>query len=258
MTEIVMPRLSDTMEEGTILSWLAADGEQVSRGQELVEIETDKANMTYESDQEGVLQIVAAEGDTLPVGAVIAHIGGGDNAGTPTSTTAKNEDEPALKRTDVRTVGEGPGSEISPGGIISPEGSAGDRSVDERVKASPLARRIASERGVDLRTMTGSGPGGRIVKADVQGSGRPEGHAPAAESVELSTAKGETTIVELTRTQQTIARRMAESKATIPEFALQAEIDMEACVALRFELKSLQGPRLMRPHTTTCASRRAR
>jgi len=72
MTEIVMPRLSDTMEEGTILSWLVADGELVSRGQELVEIETDKANMTYESDQEGVLQRIAAEGDTLPVGAVIA------------------------------------------------------------------------------------------------------------------------------------------------------------------------------------------
>jgi pyruvate dehydrogenase E2 component (dihydrolipoamide acetyltransferase) len=238
MTEIVMPRLSDTMEEGTILSWLAADGEQVSRGQELVEIETDKANMTYESDQEGVLQIVAAEGDTLPVGAVIAHIGGGDNAGTPTSTTAKNEDEPTLTRTDVRTVGEGPGSEISPGGTISPEGfSAGDRSVDERVKASPLARRIASERGVDLHMMTGSGPGGRIVKADVQGAAAKP--PPAAESVGVSTAKGETTIVELTRTQQTIARRMAEAKATIPEFTLQAEIDMEACVALRFELKSL-------------------
>src|ERR1039457_3016166 len=126
MAEIVMPRLSDTMEEGTILSWLIADGEHVRRGQELVEIETDKANMTYESDQEGVLQRIAAEGDTLPVGAAIAHIGSGDDpeisvatevpaAGIPTTATPKSE--------------------------ASPTGA--------RVKASPLARRIASERGVD-------------------------------------------------------------------------------------------------------------
>src|ERR1700691_5861619 len=91
MAEIVMPRLSDTMEEGTILSWLVADGEQVSRGQELVEIETDKANMTYESDLEGVLAIIAAEGDTLPVGAVIAQIGGNDSDAS-VSTTAKNDE----------------------------------------------------------------------------------------------------------------------------------------------------------------------
>ena len=95
MAEIVMPRLSDTMEEGTILRWLEADGEQVRRGEELVEIETDKATMTYESDQEGVLQIVAAEGDTLPVGEVIAQVGRWQYPGTPRSTVAKNEDGPA-------------------------------------------------------------------------------------------------------------------------------------------------------------------
>jgi pyruvate dehydrogenase E2 component (dihydrolipoamide acetyltransferase) len=295
MAEIVMPRLSDTMEEGTILSWLAADGEQVSRGQELVEIETDKANMTYESDQEGVLQIVAAEGDTLPVGAVIAHIGGGDNAGTPASTAAKNEDEPASRRTDERTVGEGPGKEVSPGGTVSPEGfPAGDQPVGERVRASPLAKRIAGERGVDLHTVTGSGPGGRIVKADVpanadqeptegtsprdndatappdagvtlppdtSGMPPPAGGAtaqsdtgamppPAAGLAGVMTAKGESTVVELSRTQQTIARRMAESKATIPHFALQSDIDMEACVALRAELKRLAP----QPHESASAA----
>jgi pyruvate dehydrogenase E2 component (dihydrolipoamide acetyltransferase) len=226
MAEIVMPRLSDTMEEGTILRWLVADGESIRRGQELVEIETDKANMTYESDQEGVLQRIAAEGDTLPVGAVIAQVGGNDSG-------------------------------------------VGDASAEERVKASPLAKRIASERGVDLHTVTGSGPGGRIVKADVQGAGRgpddggssldagatpPPAAAPGAggPSVDpgassppaaglpgVTTAKGESTVVELSRTQQTIARRMAESKATIPHFSLQADVDMEACVALRTELKSL-------------------
>jgi pyruvate dehydrogenase E2 component (dihydrolipoamide acetyltransferase) len=268
MAEIVMPRLSDTMEEGTILSWLVADGEQVSRGQELVEIETDKANMTYESDQEGVLAIVAAEGDTLPVGAVIAQIGGGGGDGdpaAPASTDARQEDGPASRQADARTAGESPESEVPSGGTGSAEVSpapAEDPSEGERVKASPLAKRIASERGVDLHTVTGTGPGGRIVKADVPanaGQEPVEGASPhdsratpppdtdvtpspvAAGLADVTTAKGESTVVELSRTQQTIARRMAESKATIPHFALQSDVDMEACVALRAELKSLAG-----------------
>jgi pyruvate dehydrogenase E2 component (dihydrolipoamide acetyltransferase) len=197
MAEIVMPRLSDTMEEGTILSWLVADGEQVKRGQELVEIETDKANMTYESDQEGVLETVAAEGDTLPVGAPIARVGEDAAPAEPVHAPT----DPVQK--------------------------------EERVKASPLARRIAQQSDIDLHGVTGTGPGGRIVKADVQGA--QDEQLPA----QVTTAKGETTIVELTRTQQTIARRMAESKATIPHFALTTEVDMEACVALRAELKRL-------------------
>ncbi len=225
-----MPRLSDTMEEGTILGWLVADGEHVSRGQELVEIETDKANMTYESDQEGVLETIAAEGDTLPVGAVIARVGGGEDP-------------------EVFATTEAPPTE-------SPSADAQDPPPDAaRIKASPLARRIAKERGVDLHAVTGSGPGGRIVKADVQApaAGKPAAGAPSIAAgtptaatappetglAGVATAKGETTEVELSRTQQTIARRMAESKATIPHFALQTDIDMEECVALRSELKRL-------------------
>jgi pyruvate dehydrogenase E2 component (dihydrolipoamide acetyltransferase) len=225
MAEIVMPRLSDTMEEGTILSWLVADGETVKRGQELVEIETDKANMTYESDQEGVLETIATEGETLPVGAPIARVGD-DNP--------EKNDEPASRPARVHAVGETPDGDVSPFAPASPKVLETEEAQgSERPRASPVARRIAREDHIDLSTVTGSGPGGRIVKADVQGSGEVQ---PAAQ---VRTAKGETTIVELTRTQQTIARRMAEAKATIPEFTLQIEIDMEACVALRSELKSL-------------------
>ncbi len=261
MAEIVMPRLSDTMEEGTILSWLIADGGTVKRGQELVEIETDKANMTYESDQEGVLQIVAAEGDTLPVGAVIARIGA-DDPDASGSTTGKNDDyEPAFRPAGVHAVGENPDGDLSPIVPASPEVlGAQETQGGERLRASPVARRIARENNIDLNTISGSGPGGRIVKADVQvlaagapptaeatsatGAGRPSpdtgaSSSPAGGPAGVSTAKGETTILELTRTQQTIARRMAEAKATIPEFTLQTEIDMEACVALRSELKGL-------------------
>ena len=192
-----MPRLSDTMEEGTILRWLVADGEQVRRGQELVEIETDKANMTYESDQEGVLERLADEGETLAVGATIARVGEDAAPAEPVHAPT----DPVQK--------------------------------EERVKASPLARRIAQQSDIDLHGVTGTGPGGRIVKADVQGA--QDEQLPA----QVTTAKGETTIVELTRTQQTIARRMAESKATIPDFTLTVDVDMEACAALRTELKRL-------------------
>jgi pyruvate dehydrogenase E2 component (dihydrolipoamide acetyltransferase) len=219
MAEIVMPRLSDTMEEGTILRWLKSDGEQVARGEELVEIETDKAAMVYESDEQGVLRIVAGEGDTLAVGATIAHVGGAAGTAQATPTTAPSA---------MVTAAEHPSTAPS-----SPPAAGDTAHGGERVKASPVARRVARERGVDLHGISGSGPGGRIVKADVQAA------PPATLPERVATARGETTVVELTRTQQTIARRMAESKATIPDFALQMEIDMEACVALRSELKRL-------------------
>jgi pyruvate dehydrogenase E2 component (dihydrolipoamide acetyltransferase) len=276
MAEIVMPRLSDTMEEGTILSWLVADGEYVRRGQELVEIETDKASMTYESDQEGVLKTIAAEGETLPVGAVIAQVGADDpDTSISTATTAdktaakttdKTDDEPAWRPASVQTVGEVADGDVSPIAETSPAVvGVEDTQGSERLRASPVARRIAKENDIDLNALTGTGPGGRIVKADVEGAtagssstvnplpasdptsasgadtpSPPEGTTPSpAGLASVTTAKGETTVVELSRTQQTIARRMAESKATIPHFALQSDVDMEACVALRSELKRL-------------------
>ncbi len=247
MSDVVMPRLSDTMEEGTILRWLKQDGEHVARGEELVEIETDKANMTYESDLEGALQTVAREGDTLAVGDLIARIGAQEGEGPPAAEEAAGE---------VGARAEAP--EAEPEGVPTP---APDDSREDRVKASPLARRVAREEGVDLGGVHGSGPGGRIVKADVEGvagstpvapaTAEPEQPSdaapaqvetptPAMPSVEgVTGAKGETTSVELTRTQRTIARRMAESKATIPDFTLTADVDMEACVELRAELKRL-------------------
>jgi pyruvate dehydrogenase E2 component (dihydrolipoamide acetyltransferase) len=223
MAEIVMPRLSDTMEEGTILRWLKADGEQVARGEELVEIETDKATMTYESDQAGTLQIVATEGSTLAVGELIARVG---------ATAANTDDGPASG---------GPASERPDGDTAPANGSPAATASAQRVKASPLARRIAGEAGVDLGGLTGSGPGGRIVKADVlaPAAGGPASSTPVAAIESVTTAKGETTTVELSRTQQTIARRMAESKATIPDFTLQIDVDMEECVKLRAQLKQI-------------------
>lgn len=221
-----MPRLSDTMEEGTILRWLKRDGEHVRRGEELVEIETDKANMTYESDRDGILDTVAREGDTLAVGELIARIG----------ETRAPADTPSA-----------PSAPVEPTASAAPvdAGNGKPRERAGRVKASPLARRMARQSGVDLGSLSGSGPGGRIVKADVEASSSARiasvhsTSQPTSPPPDPAGAKGETSVVELSRTQRTIARRMAESKATIPDFTLRLDVDMQRCVELRAELKRL-------------------
>ena len=224
-----MPRLSDSMEEGTIVRWLKQDGEQVARGEPLAEVETDKATVTFEADADGILRILVGEGQTVPIGGLIARIG----------EAAESPPPPA-------------------------------REENGRVKASPLARRIARETGVDLSQLAGTGPGGRIVKADVSAAApapappapapparrlqlrrhQPRRHQPRASAPAPSAPgpsapgppapaaqpargnKGAVTIQQLSRTQVQIAQRMAESKATIPDFTLHAEADMEQAVAL--------------------------
>jgi pyruvate dehydrogenase E2 component (dihydrolipoamide acetyltransferase) len=300
MPDVVMPRLSDSMEEGTILKWLKAEGDEVAKGEELVEIETDKATMTYEADTAGTLAIVAQEGETLPIGQVIARIGAGGEAASEGESGAADEApaqaaaaEPAAAgAASAEASGNGAGSEdavsataaataeppaaspgaAAPGGDSPADGSGSDavsaapaaappsEGNGGRAKASPVARRIARERGIDLSTLQGTGPGGRIVKADVEaapaGGAAAPAPAPAAEPAapaeavaapppppavvaEAGTAKGDVSVQELTRTQQVIARRMAESKATVPEFTITTEVDMEAAVALRGQLKAV-------------------
>ena len=205
------------------------------RGEELVEIETDKANMTYESDREGALQTVAARGRHARRGrADRTDRRGGARRGPQRRRTPPARRERLPRRR--APVAAQPASAARPR-------IAGQTRGEDRVKASPLARRIAREHGSRPGRLPGSGPGGRIVKADVEavaGSTRRRsryaharnlGPAPAQSrprrpppSVEgLAGAKGETTAVELSRTQRTIARRMAESKATIPDFTLTAD-----------------------------------
>jgi pyruvate dehydrogenase E2 component (dihydrolipoamide acetyltransferase) len=239
MPEVVMPRLSDSMEEGTILQWLKQVGDEIAVGDELVEIETDKANMAYESDVAGKLtEIVAAEGETLPIGSVIARIGEGDGSSTPTP-------EPTEAPTESPEAA-----------INAPPTSNGS----ERPKASPIARRLAKEKELDLTTLEGSGPGGRIVKADVEraassaggvDTGGPRTEAkpppagppaaatgPAATAPSPETAKGTVSYEDLSKLQSTVARRMSESKATAPHFYLEAEVDMSRLVAARGQIKA--------------------
>jgi pyruvate dehydrogenase E2 component (dihydrolipoamide acetyltransferase) len=242
MPEITMPRLSDSMEEGTILKWLVAEGDEVKRGQPIAEIETDKANMTYETDTDGtVSELVAQEGDTLAIGEVIALIGEGN--GKPKSE--KKEEEPEQQEEPEKE--EEPEQEEEQEEPQQEERKPQPSSNGgERVKASPVARRMAGEMGVELAQLEGSGPGGRIVKADVEAAAKDGGErkpaaAPAAQRGEAG-AKGEVEYQELTRLQQTVTRRMAESKATAPDFQLVAEVEMSAAVELRKRLKEVADP----------------
>ena len=244
-----MPRLSDSMEEGTILKWLVSEGDEVKRGQPIAEIETDKANMTYEADTDGtVSELVASEGDTLAVGEVIARIGEGDAA--PSQPKAEKQDEPE-QRTRSRTEPRAEDGAASRATSNEQRATRASSNGGERVKASPVARRMAGEMGVELAQLEGSGPGGRIVKADVEAAAKGDGaakpkekpreEAPAPQRGEAG-AKGEVEFHELTRLQQTVTRRMAESKATAPDFQLVAEVDMSAAVELRARLKEVADP----------------
>ncbi|MBK5110191.1 MAG: 2-oxo acid dehydrogenase subunit E2 [Thermoleophilia bacterium] len=235
MGEIVMPRLTDSMEEGTIIAWLKSSGDPVAVGDELVEIETDKASMVYESDLAGELHIEVEEGATMPIGEKIATVGDGGSGDQGSGDGRKLDDSAGT----VEASGE------------KPEPVTTKTSGGQRIKASPLARRIARDRGIDLGAVSGSGPNGRIVKADLEGveTGAPTGDGPAVGASGRADAtvsprtpsaesnKGSVETIELNRLQQTIARRMAESKATAPHFYLRAEIDMGRAVEVRAGFK---------------------
>src|SRR4051794_40798706 len=176
-TDVTMPRLSDSMEEGTILKWIVEEGGEVKRGEPLCEIETDKANMTYEADTSGtVIEIVVPEGETVALGEVIARIGEPSEAqsdGGP--RTADGGDDGADEGADEDSEEE-PQAEAAPEEKPAEERSSQNGAGDgERVKASPVAKRMAQERGIDLASISGSGPGGRIVKADVEAAASGDG-----------------------------------------------------------------------------------
>ena len=250
-----MPRLSDSMEEGTIVSWLKADGDEIARGEPLAEIETDKATMTYEADGAGFVHLVAEEGDTLPVGAVIAQL-----LSEPGELSSADRPTSGSDATSHSFASGDPSPDLPPGDMGRESVSA----VLTRVKASPLARRLAREHGIDIAAVAGSGRGGRVIKADIEAAAaangpvrsatavatavdgaasaprEPASPAPTAEPV--TSAKGAVENVELSRTQTLIARRMAESKATVPDFTVAVDVDAEALFALRDELRGHTSP----------------
>ncbi|MEQ7873345.1 pyruvate dehydrogenase complex dihydrolipoamide acetyltransferase [Sphingomonas sp. ASV193] len=251
--ELKMPALSPTMEEGTLAKWLVKEGDSVSSGDILAEIETDKATMEFEAVDEGtVLKILVPEGsDGVKVGTLIAMLGEeGESAEAAPAPAAKPEPKPepeVAKAAEPAPPAKG-GGETPPAPAQPAKGGSG-----ERIKASPLARRLAEAQGIDLSSLTGSGPGGRIVRADLgKGAAKPAvaptavAAAPAPAPAPASTTQpapvdpGDTPheAVKLSNMRKTIARRLTESKQQVPHIYLTVDIRLDALLKLRGELNA--------------------
>jgi pyruvate dehydrogenase E2 component (dihydrolipoamide acetyltransferase) len=236
-TKVMMPKLSDTMDEGKILKWLRKEGEQVKQGEPLVEIESDKADMELEAYDSGVLRkIIVPDGGKAPIGAVIAVIGSKDEdissvlSEVPASSKAQPSPAPMPK----------PQEKAQPAPVQTPQrqpsgpplaARPAPSPTDGRLKASPLARRIAQEKGISLASIHGSGPQGRIIRRDLEGLTFRPSTGPAQPIV-----PGTSEEVALSSIRKTIAKRMAESKATAPHFYVTVEIDMEPAMAFRAQI----------------------
>jgi pyruvate dehydrogenase E2 component (dihydrolipoamide acetyltransferase) len=219
------------MEEGTIVRWLRASGDEVRLGEPIAEIETDKATVEYEADAAGFLQIVANQGESHSIGTVIGHLlaDAVATAATPVALAEPNEAAPAPSPAPVVEA------------ATAPE-PAFTFDVGAGIKASPVARRTATRLGIDLGSIRGSGPAGRIVKADVLAAEHGPSNGATATPATTVGAKGTIEVIELSRTQQVIARRMASAKATIPEFHVSVDVDAESAFAMRGELRGRIDP----------------
>ena len=254
MAEVNMPRLSDTMQEGTITRWLKKLGDEVKRGDIIAEVETDKANMEVEAYDSGALEsILVQEGESAPIGKVIAIIGSKDRARKVASSDQSTQKTSQISAS-LGKNGVSPSHASSNGGPISLGKNVGF------VKASPLARRVAEEHGIDLSQVKGTGPGGRIVRDDIEDiimqratapvtssqapaqspveqlTPTPSATTPALPASKPEVANSDEEVVNLTSMQKTIARRLTESKQTVPHFYIGNEIDMTDALTLRQKL----------------------
>ena len=243
---IKMPALSPTMEEGTLSKWLVKVGDKVASGDIMAEIETDKATMEFEAVDEGVISAIeVAEGaEGVKVGTVIAILTGEDEeAGPATAQTPL----PAQTETVRAEPVEEPPSALPPllPAVAEPSPSTSSGRAGDRVIASPLAKRIAADRGIDLKSVAGSGPHGRIVKADLDGA-EPEtataGAAPAPKSAALPDFGIPYESEKLNNIRKTIARRLTEAKQTIPHIYLTVDVRLDALFKLRGELNKALEP----------------
>ncbi len=278
MPEIQMPKLSDTMTEGTLVAWKKKKGDKVSAGDVIAEIETDKATMEWESPEDGVLtEIYVDEGGKVNVGEKIAFIGGeGEEAPAqekkeepkekkeeekPKEAEAKKKEpkqkakaEPAKKaqaETEKPAPAEEEEEETAPPQETQKAGKRAEPTkpvekpkapTDEpRVKASPVARRVAAELGVDLASVSGTGPDGRVTETDVRAAAKSKGAGPqkdAAKPAAPATKAGAGSRVNLSGMRKVIAQRLAESLGPVPHFYLNIDIDAGPLMAARAELKS--------------------
>jgi pyruvate dehydrogenase E2 component (dihydrolipoamide acetyltransferase) len=243
---IEMPKLSDTMTEGTLVRWLKKVGDNIAVGDVLAEVETDKATMEMEAFDEGVLtEIYVQDGNKVEVGQKLALLMGKGEKVDSTPSQPVQENQPAPEKKEEKTAAAQPKetaetkAPVKPQGQQNSESAPADGATAGRLKASPLAKKVAAELGVDLGTLQGSGPGGRIVREDVVAASKST--PPKQEAVPQSApAKApalspalEDKKIPLSGMRKTIAARLLESKTTIPHFYLQAEIDAEPLTHLR-------------------------
>ena len=259
MPEIQMPKLSDTMTEGTLVAWKKKKGDQVSAGEVLAEIETDKATMEWESPEDGtVTEIYVEEGGKVNVGDKIAFIGGEDEEAPkeeekekekeekeekkeekPKEEKPKKAEEPKEEKPETEEKEEKKEAPPKAEKKTGPEKPAPkmEKPEEARVKASPVARRIAAELGVDLSSVKGTGPEGRVTETDVRAAAKSKPATPAAKI--LATVKaGEGARIQLSGMRRTIAQRLVESLGPIPHFYLDIDVNAGPLMEAREELKS--------------------
>jgi len=248
MPDINMPKLSDTMEEGTIVEWKKKTGDEVKTGDVLAEVESDKATFDLEAESDGVLSILVEQGVPAKIGAPIARIGEASAAApaaekaSPAPAKQKEAEVPPQVAEEQQPVEKAappphPAPQAAPTSPASEEVTAPPED-GQHVKASPLAKRLAAEMGVDIAALKGSGPEGRIVKEDVLaaagGKTQSERRKPAAAP---RTAGPDVEVIDPSRMQATIARRMTEAKSTVPEFTVTVEARVDEAVKMRQQLK---------------------
>ena len=235
MAEIIrMPKMSDTMEEGVIASWLKKVGDEIKSGDILAEVETDKATMELESYDDGVLlHIGVKDGDSVPVDGVIAIIG---EKGEDVDEILKDIENDTSSGDNSEEVNVTPIEKEIEVKVETPAPAPEEKNIssnDERIKASPLAKKLADEKGIDLSNISGSGDGGRIIRKDIEEyKGIPAKTAEVQKEIKLPQIHSEESFEEIPVTQmrKTISKRLAESKFSAPHFYLTMEIDMDNCI----------------------------
>jgi pyruvate dehydrogenase E2 component (dihydrolipoamide acetyltransferase) len=248
--ELKMPALSPTMEEGTLAKWLVKEGDTVSSGDILAEIETDKATMEFEAVDEGkIAKILIPEGsDGVKVGTPIAILAGeGENVSAAPPPKAEAAPPPKVEEPKVQATPPAKGGGETPAAAPAPAVPATKTDSGDRIKASPLARRLAEAQGIDLKTLKGSGPGGRIVRADLGTAAGGAMAAPASPTAAQAPAAAPAQVepfdipheaIKLSNMRKTIARRLTESKQQIPHIYLTLDANLDALLKLRTELNA--------------------
>lgn len=250
--ELTMPQLSDTMTEGTLVKWNKKEGEAVKAGEEIAEVETDKATMPAETAEGGTLAYIAiSEGGKVPVGGLMGVIalkgenvaevkakfaGGKSSAPKSEAKSESKSTTTAPTKAEAKSEGASATTKATPSAATAVAPKPGNGHSTDRIKASPLARRIANDQGVDLQSITGSGPDGRIIQRDVEAAATTKPSTRPVPIMPARVASGQTEKIELNKMRQTIALRLQQSKQQIPHFYETIDIDMTSAVALRQKL----------------------